>query len=153
MKLRAIVFAVVMCLFSLTLCFADNPMMGTWKINEAKSQYAPGVPRSITVVDEAAGDGIKCTIDGVDAEGKPIHTEWTGRFDGKDYPVAGDTNSVRSLKKVNDYTYDVAIKEGGKVTMSGKIVVAENGKTRTLTLHGTDPNGKKVTSKFVYNKQ
>jgi hypothetical protein len=153
MKLRTIVVAVVMCFFSLTLCFADSPMMGTWKINEAKSKYAPGVPKGITVVYEAAGDSIKCTIDGVDAQGKPTHSEWTGKFDGKDYPVTGDTNSVRSVKRVNDYTFDVAIKEGGKVTMSGKLVIAENGKTRTLTLHSTDPNGKKVTSKFVYDKQ
>jgi hypothetical protein len=153
MKPRTIVVVVLMCLFTLTLCFAESPMMGTWKLNEAKSKYGPGVPRGVTVVYEASGDSIKCTIDGVDAQGKPTRSEWIGKFDGKDYPVTGDTTNARSVKKVNDYTYDVTLKEGGKVTMSGRIAIAENGKTRTVTLHSTDPNGEKVTSKFVYDKQ
>ena len=42
---------------------------------------------------EAAGDQIKSTVDGVDAQGKPTHNEWVGKFDGKDYPVTGDPSS------------------------------------------------------------
>jgi hypothetical protein len=154
MKLRTIMVAVAMCLFSLTLCFADNAMMGTWKLNEAKSKIPAGAPKSITVTYEASGDSIKCTIDGVDGQGKPTHTEWTGKFDGKDYPVTGDANqSTRSVKVVNDHKMDVDIKKDGKVTMSGRIEIAADGKSRTVTLHGTDASGKKLESKAAYDKQ
>src|ERR1700757_2185060 len=136
MKLRTVVVAVAICLFGLTLCFAESPMMGTWKLNEAKSKFSPGAPKSTTVVYEAAGDNIKCTIDGVDGQGKPSHTEWTGKFDGKDYPVTGDPNQgTRSVKLINDHKMDVDMKKDGKVSASGHIEIAADGKTRTVTLH------------------
>lgn len=43
--------------------------------------------------------------------------------------------------------------ENGKVTASGKIVVAADGKSRTANIPGTDPSGKKFTSNAVYDKQ
>jgi len=150
MKARRIALTFVVCFVTASLCFA-SPMMGTWKLNEAKSKIPAGAPKSETVTYEAAGDSIKCTIDGVDGQGKPTHTEWTGKFDGKDYPVSD--GSTRSTKMVNDNTYDVAVKQGGKVTMSGKVVIAADGKSRTVTLHGTDAEGKKLESKAVYDKQ
>lgn len=153
MKTRNIALTIVMCFAGLTLCFA-SPMMGTWKLNEAKSKFSSGASKSVTVVYEAAGDDIKCTIDGVDGQGKPTHTEWTGKFDGKDYPVTGDANqSTRSVKPINDHKMDVDVKKDGKVTASGSIEIAADGKTRTVTLHGTDSTGKKTTSKAFYDKQ
>jgi hypothetical protein len=154
MKLRTIVVAVVMCLFGLTLCFADNAMMGTWKLNEAKSKIPAGAPKSETVTYEAAGDSIKCTIDGVDGKGNPTHTVWTGKFDGKDYPVTGDANqSTRSVKAISDRKFAVDVKKDGKVTMSGHMEVAPDGKSRMVTLQATDAMGKKVESKASYDKQ
>jgi len=154
MKLRNIVVGVAMCLFCLTLCFADTSLLGTWKLNEAKSKIPAGAPKSLTVVYEAAGDSFKSTIDGVDGKGNPTHTEWTGKFDGKDYPVTGDPNqSTRSVKTINDHKFAVDIKKDGKVTISGLIEVAADGKSRTVTLHGTDATGKKMESKAVYDKQ
>lgn len=106
------------------------------------------------VVYEAAGDSVKATVDGVDAQGKPTHNEWTGKFDGKDYPVTGDPNSdTRAIKQINDHTLELTVKKGGKVTMTGKIVVAPDGKSRTLTASGTDAMGKKIHSTSVYDKQ
>ncbi|HUB02417.1 MAG TPA: hypothetical protein VL983_07015 [Terriglobales bacterium] len=154
MKLRTIVVGAAMCLFSLTLCFADNAMMGTWKLNEAKSKIPVGAAKSVTVTYAAAGDSVKCTIDGVDGKGSPTHTEWTGKFDGKDYPVTGDPNqTTRSVKPITDHKFAVDIKKDGKVTMSGHIEIAADGKSRTVALTGTDASGKKVTSKAVYDKQ
>ncbi|PYL04053.1 MAG: hypothetical protein DME31_04770, partial [Verrucomicrobia bacterium] len=93
-------------------------------------------------------------VDGVDAKGKPIHSEWSGKIDGKDYPVTGDPISdARSYTKVNDRTMDFAVKKSGKTTITGRIVVAADGKSRTVTTSGTDPNGKKVKSASVYDKQ
>ena len=154
MKVRTSLLTLAFCLTAV-MCFAANDaLMGTWKLNEAKSKLAPGAGKNNTVVYEAAGDNVKVTVDGVDRDGKPTHNEWTGKFDGKDYPVTGDpTSDMRSYKVVNDHTMDLTIKKGGKVTSTGKIVVAADGKSRTVTTSGTDPEGKKFKSVSVYDKQ
>jgi hypothetical protein len=97
---------------------------------------------------------VKVTIDGTSGDGKPTHTEWTGKFDGKDYPVTGDSNSgTRSYVKVNAHTLKFKLKSGDKVTLSGTIVTATDGKSRTVTASGTSPDGKKVSYTAVYDKQ
>lgn len=154
MKARGIILTLVVCFAGAAVCFADNPHMGTWKLNEAKSKIAPGSPKFNTVVYEAAGDNTKVTVDGTDGDGKPLHNEWSGKFDGKDYPVTGDPNSdIRSYKKVNDNTLEFTNKKGDKVVTSGRAVVSPDGKSRTVTLNGTDSKGKKFTSSAVYDKQ
>ena len=155
MKTRTIVMTVALCLAAWAVCFAsDDAHMGTWKLNEAKSKIAPGAPKNTTVVYEAAGDKVKVTVDGVDGAGKPTHNEWTGSYDGKDYPVTGDpTSDARSLKKVDDRTLILTGKKDGKVTATGRIVVSADGKTRTVTVTGTDSKGKKFKSIAVYDKQ
>jgi hypothetical protein len=128
--------------------------MGTWKLNEAKSKLAPGAPKNHTVVYEAAGDSTKVTVDGTDANGGAAHNEWTGKFDGKDYPVTGDsTSDSRAYKQVNDHTLVMTIKKDGKVTQTGRIDVAADGKSRTVITTRTDEKGKRSTSKAVYDKQ
>jgi hypothetical protein len=136
------------------LCFADDPQMGTWKLNESKSKHTPGTGKIDMVVIEAAGDNAKVTVDGTDRDGKSMHNEWTGKFDGKDYPVTGDpTQDMRSYQKVDDRTLKVTVKKDGKVTLSGRLVVSADGKSRTATVSGTDAEGKKFTNKAVYDKQ
>jgi hypothetical protein len=106
------------------------------------------------VVYEAAGDSIKVTVDGVDAKGNPTHNEWTGKFDGKDYPVTGEpAYDTRAYTQVNAHTLSMIIKKGGKVVMTGKVVVSADGKSRTVTTNGKDSMGMKVVDKAVYDKQ
>ena len=153
MKTKTTGLALALCFFGAAACFAD-PQMGTWKLNEAKSKFAPGVPKNNTVVYEAVGDNVKITVDGTDKDGNATHNEWTGKFDGKDYPVSGDPHQdARSYKKVNDRTLEMTAKKDGKVTVSGRIVLSADGKTRTVTVGGTDEDGKKFQSKVVYDKQ
>lgn len=154
MKKRSVVLTLVFCLLGLSVGFAaENPNMGTWKLNEAKSKIPAGATKNTTVVYEPAGDSVKVTIDGTTADGKPAHNEWTGKFDGKDYPVTGDPNvDTRSLKMVNERTLDLTAKKDGKVITHGKIEVSKDGKTRTVDLE-TTANGKKVKGKMWYDKQ
>ena len=153
MRARAIALTMALCLVALGVCFA-SPQMGTWKLNEAKSKLNPAAPKNHTVVYAAAGYNVKVTVDGTDSSGKPTHNEWTGKFDGKDYPVTGDpTSDMRSYKQVDDHTLAITIKKGGKVTGTGTIVVSADGKSRTVTISTTDSKGKKVSSTAVYDKQ
>jgi hypothetical protein len=154
MKTKMAVLSVALCLVGVTMCFADNPNMGTWKLNEAKSKLGPGGAKNTMVAYEAAGDSIKVTVDGVDNDGKPTHNEWTGKFDGKAYPVTGDpTADMRSYKQVNANTLMFTNTMGGKVTLSGRIMVSADGMSRTVTTHAKDANGKKVSVTGVYDKQ
>jgi hypothetical protein len=153
MKAKTIAFAISLVFVSVALGFQDNPNMGTWKINEAKSKFA-GKTRNHTVVYEAAGDQTKVIVDGVDENGTATHNEWTGKFDGKDYPVTGAANAdARSYRMINKNTLEFANKKGGKAILTGRIVVSDDGKTRTVTTTATDAQGKKVKDVAVYDKQ
>jgi len=155
MKPKAIVLTLTLLFVAAGVCFASTSVqIGTWQLNEAKSKFAPGAAKNNTVVYEDAGDNVKVTVDGTDREGKPAHNEWTGKFDGKDYPVTGDPDAdTRSYKTVNAHTLALTNKKGGKVTLTGLIVVSADGKTRTVTTTGTDPQGKKIKNIAVYDKQ
>jgi hypothetical protein len=154
MKTKMMVLTVALIFVAASACFAQDPAMGTWKLNTAQSKIANGTPRNTTVVYEAAGDQIKVTVDGLNPDGTAAHNEWTGKFDGVDYAVTGDPNSdMRSYKVANPNTLDMKIKKDGKVTVTGKIVVSADGKTRTVTTSGRTPQGRKFKSIAVYDKQ
>src|SRR4026207_905751 len=105
MKPKTILFALGLVLFIAPVCFAQNLHMGTWKLNEAKSKFAPGASKNHTVVYETAGDQIKVTVDGTDGAGKALHNEWTGKFDGKESPLVGDpTADSRSYRRIGSRT-------------------------------------------------
>jgi hypothetical protein len=135
-------------------CFAANPHLGTWKLNEAKSKLHPGMGKNTMVTYTEQKDKIKVTVDGVDKDGKPTHNVWVGKFDGKAYPSKGNLpwNSA-AYKVVNDRTNDITTMKDGKVVWTGRITVAADGKSRTVTVNGTDEKGKKFTSKAVYDKE
>jgi hypothetical protein len=154
MKATTRVLTLALCFLAGAVCFASEIQMGTWKLNEAKSTIAAGAPKNSTVVYEAAGDSIKVTIDGTAADGTATHSEWTGKFDGKDYPSTGNPNEdMRSVKQINDHTLHVTSKKGGKIVLTAHVVVAADGKSRTVTTNGTDAQGKKYESTAVYDKQ
>jgi hypothetical protein len=144
----------VWCVLVCAVSFAQDPNIGTWKLNEGKSKLATGMMKNTTVVYTAEGDGVKVTTDGTAGDGSPLHTEWTGKYDSKDYPLTGDPSAdTRSYKKVNDHTLTLENKKGGKVTTSGKIVVSADGKSRTLTVMAKTADGKMVTSTAIYDKE
>jgi hypothetical protein len=154
MKIRSIVLAIAVCLIGLSSSFAQNPHLGTWKLNEAKSKVPAGMMKNTTVTYTEQGDSMKVTTEGTSGDGSALQTEWTGKFDGKDYPLTGDPSAdTRSYTKVDDHTLTLENKKGGKVTTSGRVVVSADGKTRTLTLSGKNAAGQKLTSKAVYDKQ
>jgi len=136
--------------------YAANPMEGTWKLNESKSKLTRGTGKSNKVVYDSRliRDKMTVTVDGVDADGKPFHSVWKGRFNGKDYEVSGDPNAdMRSYTKVNDQTLNLISKKGGKVVTQGRIVVSADGKSRVVTVNGTTAKGKRFTNTAVYDKE
>ena len=152
-KTRVVVTVLALSFTATAACFGANPQMGTWKLNEAKSKLEPGMGKNTTVVYAEQKDKIKITVDGVDKDGKPRHAVWVGKFDGKAYKSKGNMAwDSAAYKVVNDRTNDITTMKDGKVMWSGQITVSKDGKLRTVTIHGTDANGKKFSSKVVYDK-
>jgi hypothetical protein len=154
MKTRMILAFVAVFFAGFGLCLAADPQMGTWKLNEAKSKFNPEAAKITTSVYTPAGDNVKITVDGVAKDGRPVHDEWTGKFDGKDYPVTGDPRSdMRSYRKIDDHTLELTAKKAGIVVAGGFIVISADGTSRTAIAMTSDPSGKKVPFIAVYNKQ
>ena len=136
--------------------YAADPQVGTWKLNLAKSKYDPAnvAPKSQTNKIEAVGGGQKTIADRVDAQGKAVHYEFTAKYDGKDYPVTGDpTNDTVAIKKVDDHTFELTDKKGGRVTTTIRIVYSRDGKSRTAIQAGTNAQGQKVSNTTVWDRQ
>jgi hypothetical protein len=129
--------------------------VGTWKLNLAKSKYQQGqAPKSATLVYEAAGAGIKVTVDQVPADGPAIHYAYTANYDGKDVPVVGSPNGDTAARtRVNATTTKLVNKKGGNILSTLTLVVSADGKTLTITTTGQDAKGQKIDGVAVYDKQ
>jgi hypothetical protein len=155
MKKRAFVLTVCALFAAVLVCAAaDDVFIGTWKLDEAKSKIAAGSPKNSLVVYAMSGDSVTVTVAGTGADGNPVHITWTGKYDGKDYPVTGDpTADMRSYKMVDSHTLMLTSRKAGKVVNTIRVVVSPDGKTRTVTTTSTDDKGVKTTSTSVYVKQ
>jgi hypothetical protein len=153
MRTKTALVTLAVSLLAAAICLAADPQLGTWKLNEKKSKLGNGKAKNSTVVYQSMLFQTKVTIDGTDPDGKPMHSEWVGKFDGKDYAVKGDpTSDMRSYRKIDDRTMEFKVKHHGNVVASGQIVVAPDGKSRTVTASGTNAKGKKFKTIAVYDK-
>ena len=154
MKTKIAVFTLLISVAAASLCFAaDDAFMGTWKLNEAKSKIGAGMPKNDTVVYAQSGNEVTITVDGTDA-GKKVHHVWTGKFDGKDYSAKGsDMHNTRAYTKVDANTLTYKVKKDGKDVGDGKVVIAADGKSRTVTETDTGKDGKKGMTTAVYDKK
>jgi hypothetical protein len=159
---RILVVVTVVLLAALApsvLLAQSNPLIGTWKMNTAKSKYNPGpVPQSQTQTVEAQGDGVRVRSEGTAADGSHITWGYTANYDGKDNPVSGGTGVLNgadtvAVKRINPNTTENTFKKAGKVVLTGRDVVSKDGKVRTITAKGTDANGHAVSRVIVLDKQ
>jgi uncharacterized protein YfaP (DUF2135 family) len=151
----ALTVALVLLALSFTVA-ATNPFLGTWKLNEAKSHFPAAAGKNTTVTYTAAADGmITIVTDGVDGKGNPVHGEWTGKFDGKPFPVTGGTNGVnmRTLMAKGERRLIMTNLNGVKPVSKGSIEVSSDGQARTVDITGTGPDGKPYKATYFYDKQ
>ena len=133
---------------------AADVMPGRWTLDPAKSTYVPGpVPKSQVATLTAVANGIRTVADRVEADGSKTHFEWTGTFDGKDNPVAGDPNrDAVSVRKLDAYTLEITNKKAGKVTTTIHAAYAKDGRSRVETTTGTNTAGQSVRNVTVWTK-
>jgi len=134
----------------------NNPQIGMWKMNIAKSAFSTGTGfKSATSRIEAIGGGVKHTVNSVYADGTSRRYEYTTTYDGKDVPVVGNSpyGDTTALTHVDANTVRTVYKNKGKVTVVQLSVVSNDGKTRTVTTKGTNPLGQAVNNVSVYDRQ
>lgn len=136
---------------------ADNTI-GTWKLNPDKSKPPAGQSRitSLTIVREAAGEGVKVSATGEREDKSKIDISYTAKYDGKEVTVSGsglpyDTIAIKQIDA--NKVADVRSKKGGKYKGTGQFAVSNDGKTATLTTKGQGADGKPFTGTSVYDKQ
>ena len=148
------VFVMVVMVMPLAMTAADIST-GTWKMNYEKSRYSPEAkPTSLTVVVQCDANDYKIDATGTDRNGKPIHMQYSAKFDGKDYPAIGFVGAdVVSVRRIDANTVETMEKKDGKVVMLILSRISKDGKTRTSTWQGLTPDGKDVHNVVVYDKQ
>jgi hypothetical protein len=153
--MRGLHIVAAFCVFSVALVAADNPYLGTWKLNTTKSKGTPGtVSKESTIVFESAGNGVKRTVTGLDGDGQKMDTSATIPWDGMEHKVDRPMGTAMvAVKSVNDHTINVTVKVNDKVVSSGRVIVSKDGKTMTSTFKGEDPKGRKIDNVEVYEKQ
>jgi len=137
------------------LAQAPDPLIGTWELNVAKSTFKTG-PRlkSSTRTFEAVPNGLKYSGQSVNTDGTTSATQWTAYFDGKDYPIKGDPNSdTISLKRIDRFNTEGTFKKAGKVVSHLTRNVSQDGKIWTLTVEGTDAQGKPFAYVLVFDNK
>jgi hypothetical protein len=134
---------------------ADDPILGTWKLNLSKSKYIPGpAPRSQTRVYRRTPNGIFVTIETVDATGRKQPTiEFEEKYDGKEYPIKGSAiGDALVLTRINNYLSEATMKHGGMVVATTRRIITDNGKTLMLIYKETDFE-RPVDNIIVYDRQ
>ena len=151
--LLAAVIGIIALAGGMALAQATDPLVGTWKLNVAKSKGT--ALKSGTTKVEKDGDGVKMTAELVRADGTANKWSFTAKYDGKDNPVTGNSpyGDTVAVERVDAHTYHFTSKMGGKVMAQQTIVIAADGKTRTNTTKGTDAKGQPVDSVAFYEKQ
>ena len=152
-----VALAAVLGISSTARAQSPDPSIGTWKVNLAKSTYSPGPKPTVagTIKVEPSAGGLKTTIDGTNAQGRPTHTETVGKFDSKDNPVKGAPapNTTTAYKRIDGRTFEAMGKVDGKPTVTTRVAISADGKTMTATQTGKNAQGQSVNNVIVADRQ
>ena len=134
---------------------ADDPILGTWKLNLAKSTFGggPALKSQIRTYSQSAG-GITLKMKTVSADGKETTTQTTYHLDGKDHPSMGnpDFDSLAGMQ-VDTNTAEFTLKRAGKPVGKLRRAVSNDGRTLTLNLVTTNVNGVQLSELTVFDKE
>ena len=130
---------------------ADNPRIGTWTLNLAKSRFQSGPPpksetRTYTVWKDT---GVTLLAELVTASGEKQVTRYNVKYDGKTYPYIGSLGDKITVTGDDGYALDSVITNGGKVAQTTHSVISKDGRTLTMT---STLAGKKPDTR-VYQKE
>jgi hypothetical protein len=155
MRTRLFVFAVLVLTLTSVAMAADDPFVGTWKLDLGKTKVPPGQEmKSYVMKWEKHGSGYKNTADAIGATGAAFHVEFTVQEEGVDYPMTGNpiANTV-SYNKIDAGTVGAMLKRTGTVVARMRSSVSADGKTLTIIQTIVGANGSETASTLIFEKQ
>jgi hypothetical protein len=139
---------------------ADDPQLGNWKLDVAKSKYVTATPPRGTdvVVTPYGKDGVNVSVNTVNAKGEKVMFQYSAQYDGKPYPriesgpgaVAGQ---MVTLRRVDARTVERIAFLAGKPVGTETWAISADGKTRTVKQSGIDAAGKPIDNTLIYVRQ
>jgi hypothetical protein len=149
-----------LCALATSAWAADDPQIGNWKLDVAKSKYVTATPpRGVDVTVTPSGkDGVSVTVDSVNAKGEKVMFQYSAQFDGKPYPriesgpgaIAGQ---MVTLRRVDARTVERIAFLSGKPVGTETWAISADGKTRIVRQYGTDAAGKPIDNTLHYVRQ
>lgn len=157
-SLCVLVLALFTAVIAAPVFAQENPFVGTWNLNVAKSKFegAPA-PKSLTRTVTAVGSGAKYSFEGVAGDGTSYSYSFVTTYEGKDSPVTGTGTpggaDTIALKRINAHKVEGTLKKGGKEVGKVTAEVSKDGKVSTVTMKGKTADGKEASTVSVYDKQ
>jgi len=159
--MRKLMLVIVVLGLAGPLWAADNPDIGTWKLNLAQSKGIVHAPKELTWVFRAIGDQMEVTATGIEADGSPISYKLT-------YPQAGGAVTILAspaagapagppptiiVTIVSPNRKFLTLLKDGKQQEFQDAVISEDGKTKRIRAKGNDLQGEPVDSLEVWDRQ
>lgn len=153
MKNLLLLFALMLTLTTVP-ARSDDPWIGTWKMNTAKSKTDPARPlniRSRTDVSTCEGEWITTKSEVESTDGRKALSEVRYKLDGQDY--LGSAGNTVAGTRVGSEELHFTFKREGKVVSTGVYKLAPHGQSYTATIKGLDAKGEPYTLIAVAEKQ
>ena len=132
----------------------DDPVIGTWILAVEKSIYDPGpAPRSQTRIYEAHQDGVKATINTIDAAGRSSKVLYIADYDSMEYPLVGTVpgqGDALALVQLDPLLLEGIVTHAGRPIAFARRVISADGQTMTITIRQADAGGINVA---VYERK
>jgi hypothetical protein len=134
---------------------AIDPVLGSWKLNVARSRFIPGPGwQSQIRVYRTTPSGVSVTWTGVDAAGETMHVSYTYKYDGRDYPMAGSASyDTLNATRIDAWTVRSEEKRDGKTVGIAVRTVSPDGKVLTISDEGTNRKGGAFSQLLVFDRQ
>jgi hypothetical protein len=128
-------------------------LIGSWKLDVAKSRYTPGPPpRNETRTYARDEAGMKGTIRRQRDDGRQEVIEYRADFD-REYPVMGtEAYDTIRLKRIDARTAEAVLSHAGRVFGTARRAISEDGKTLTIAFRQED-QGHLVNNIAIYRKE
>jgi hypothetical protein len=132
---------------------AQDQLIGMWQLNVGKSRYAPGPgPSSETRTYTRGPNGVEGTIQRRFRDGRSERIEYIAEYD-REYPVTGtEAYDHVLLRRIDAYTAEAVLSHAGRVYGTARRVIAQNGKTMTITFRTESGSGTTTNYVAVYEK-
>lgn len=130
----------------------DQPWLGAWEqVPPTAKWFNPWPYQKVTLRIEPWNEGLRVVYDMVRRRGGITHVEWSGRFDGKDYPVQGvDYVLTNAYRRLSDRSYEIVVRVDGREAAVATATVSDDGRTMTVNTVERDAGGQTVTTSAVY---